>query len=59
MPMATINNTLKKYNTNAAQLKKHYLEIKAFNRIFMICELYTDNFSGAKMNIAPILKKSG
>ena len=74
MPMATINNSIKKYNANAAKMSKHFLEgnlkylkylrlkfpiLVKSNRIFMICELYSDNFNGAKMQIASVLKKGG
>ncbi|CAO1421114.1 unnamed protein product [Diamesa serratosioi] len=58
MPMATITNALKKYNANAAQLKKMYLEMKAFNKIFMVGELFHENPAGQKMNIATVLKKA-
>ena len=58
MPMATITNALKRYNANAAQLKKMYLEMKAFNKIFMVGELFHENPAGQKMNIATVLKKA-
>jgi translational activator of cytochrome c oxidase 1 len=58
MPMASIQNQLKKYNANSAQLKKHYFEIKSFNKIFIICEVFTENFPSIKMSTSTFLKKN-
>lgn len=59
VPLATINNQIKKFNANDAQLKRYFLEMKTMNRIFLICEVYTENFAGLKQNVFSALKKSG
>lgn len=57
MPMATINNQIKKYNSNDAQLKRHVLEIKLINKVFVICEVFSENVSGLRMNVNSVLRK--
>lgn len=57
MPMATIKNQIKRFNADDSQLKKHYFEIKALNKIFLICEIYSDNLTMAKSNLNIILRK--
>lgn len=57
MPNSTIQNILKKSDSEANLSKKYFLEIKFMNKIFLICVFYTDNLVGQKMTIASILKK--
>ncbi|XP_055371935.1 probable transcriptional regulatory protein Fnod_1106 [Condylostylus longicornis] len=57
MPLSTIQNTIKKIEASKTQIKEHVLEIKALNKVYMICVLYTDNLATLKINLAPILKK--
>lgn len=59
MPLTTVNNQIKKFNANDAQMKKYFLELKSQNKIFLICEFYTDNLAQAKMNINTVMRKSG
>lgn len=59
MPMNTINNQIKKFNANDAQLKRYFLEFKAQNRLFFICEAYTENLALFKQNMNTVLRKSG
>lgn len=59
MPMSTINNQIKKFNANDAQLKRYFLEFKAQNRLFFICEAYTENLAMFKQNMNTVLRKSG
>lgn len=59
MPMATINNQIKKYNARDVQLKRYFLEFKAQNRLFFICEVYTENLVMFKNNLNTVLRKAG
>lgn len=59
VPLATINNQIKKFNANDAQLKRYFLEMKTMNRIFVICEVYTDNFAGLKQTVYTAMRKAG
>lgn len=59
MPMSTINTTIKKYNANDAQLKKAWFEIKSMNKIFLICEFYSENLVLSKNNTASAMKRTG
>lgn len=59
VPLATLNNQIKKYNANDAQLKRYFLEIKTMNRIFLICEVYTENFAGLKQTVNTAMRKAG
>jgi transcriptional/translational regulatory protein YebC/TACO1 len=58
MPQATIQGILKKHNTQG-QLKKHLVEVKALNKIFMVGVVYTENYAGVKMSISTVLRKHG
>lgn len=58
MPNSTIQNILKKSDSETNLFKKNILEIKFMNKIFIICNFYTDNLVGHKMTIASILKKN-
>lgn len=58
MPNSTIQNILKKSDSDSNLAKKNFLEIKFMNKIFLICVFYTDNLVGHKMTIASILKKN-
>lgn len=58
MPNSTIQNILKKSDSDTNLAKKSFLEIKFMNKIFLICVFYTDNLVGNKMTIASILKKN-
>lgn len=58
MPNSTIQNILKKSDSNANLMKKNILEMKFMNKIFLICNFYTDNLVGNKMAIASILKRN-
>ena len=59
VPMATINNQIKKFNSNDAPLKRYFLEMKTMSRIFLIVEVYTEHFVGLKMNINTVMRKAG
>lgn len=59
MPMSTIQNNIKRFEASKAQLKKHLLEFKVLNKVFGVCIVYTDNITGNKMLMAPLLKKAG
>lgn len=59
MPMSTINNQIKKFNASDAQLKRYFLEFKAQNRLFFVCEAYTENLAMFKQNMNTVLRKSG
>ncbi|CAD7094082.1 unnamed protein product [Hermetia illucens] len=60
MPMSTVQTTIKRFEESQGQLKKHCLEIKIVNTpIYMVCVLYTDNLAGLRMQLTPVLKKSG
>lgn len=60
MPNTKIQAILKKHSSSDNQLKlrKHLLELKAPNNIFLICVLYTDNLTQLRQTIAPILRKN-
>lgn len=57
MPLATIKNNIKKFNDNDAKLTKYYFEMRALNKICLICELYTDNLTIARNNLNIIIRK--
>lgn len=60
MPGGTIDKIIKKAASSPQdKLKKFVIEIKVANKAFVVCVAYTDNLVGFKMNIAPLLKKSG
>ncbi|KAL5286862.1 TACO1 family protein [Megaselia abdita] len=59
MPMANIKGTIKKCETDKAQLKKYTLEFKALNKIYMVGVIFTDNLTGMKIQIATLLRKAG
>lgn len=58
MPMASINNQIKKFSANDAVLKRFVVEIKLMNKVFVICETFTDNIVTMKQNINAVLRKS-
>lgn len=58
MPMATIQNIIKKFN-HKSDMKKYRIDLRYKQKVFMVCIIYTDNFAAVKMDIAPILRKSG
>lgn len=59
VPMATVNNQIKKFNINDAQMKRYILEMKTMNRIFVIVEFYSENFVKSKNNIHTAMRKAG
>lgn len=59
MPMATIDKNIKKFNAADAKLTKHFFEIKTMNRIFLLCEVYSENIAGLKMNVNSVMRKAG
>lgn len=59
MPMSTIQNNIKKFDTSAAQLKKYFIGIKSLNKVFMICEVYTENLPGLKQSMGSALRRAG
>lgn len=59
VPLGTINNQIKKFNAKDAQLKRYFIEMKTMNRIFLIVEVYTENFAGSRANINTAIRKSG
>nr|XP_017099254.2 probable transcriptional regulatory protein CF0838 isoform X2 [Drosophila bipectinata] len=59
MPSGTIQNTLAKFKTSKVQLKKCRFDIRYKRNVYLICVLYTDNFSGVKMDATAMIKKSG
>ena len=59
MPMATIQNVIKKFKNNKSDVKRYRIDLRYKQKVFMVCIIYTDNFAAVKMDMAPILKKSG
>ncbi|XP_055922317.1 probable transcriptional regulatory protein Cagg_2594 [Eupeodes corollae] len=59
MPMATIQNCIKKTTASKTLLKKYFLCWRFRHKVFAICALYTDNFPQLKMDLAAVLRKSG
>ncbi|XP_055858006.1 probable transcriptional regulatory protein TTE1135 [Episyrphus balteatus] len=59
MPMATIQNCIKKTSASKVLLKKHFLYWRFQHKVFAICSVYTENFAQFKMELAPILRKAG
>jgi len=57
MPMATINKNIEKYKTQQVQLKKHVIDAKCCNKIFIIAEFYTENLALLKSNLNTIFRK--
>lgn len=58
MPMSTIEKNIKKFNPNEMKLVKHFFEIKTMGRVFVICEVYTENLAGLKQNVNTVLRKA-
>lgn len=59
MPMATIQNNLKKFTATKTQLKKYRQDLRYKQKVFMVCTIYTDNFTQTKIDMATILRKGG
>ncbi|XP_075153446.1 putative transcriptional regulatory protein TTE1135 [Haematobia irritans] len=59
MPMATIQNNLKKFTASKTQLKKYRLDVRFKQKVFMVLTVYTDNFAQLKMDLATIMRKGG
>ena len=59
MPMSTVQNNIKKSQLSKSCIQKCLIEIRYKQKVFAICTLYTDNIPGFKMDLAPVLKKSG
>ncbi|XP_005186949.2 probable transcriptional regulatory protein Fnod_1106 [Musca domestica] len=59
MPMATIQNNLKKFTASKTQLKKYRQDVRFKQKVFMVCTIYTDNFAQLKMDMSTILRKGG
>ncbi|XP_023160738.2 uncharacterized protein LOC111592631 isoform X2 [Drosophila hydei] len=59
MPMGTIQNTIKKCQLSKAQLKKHRFDIRFRRKVYMVCSIYSDNLPMVKMDVTPMIKKSG
>lgn len=57
MPMATINNNLKKFKENPSQLKKYDLELKFLGKVFLIGKYVTENVVILTSNINTIIRK--
>lgn len=58
MSMKTIENNIKKFNNADAKLTKHFFEIKSMNRVFIICEVYTENLTGLKQSLNSVMRKA-
>lgn len=58
MPMATIDKNIKKMSSLDAKLTKHFFEIKTMNRVFLICEVYTENLAGLKQTVNTVMRKA-
>lgn len=59
MPNATIQGVLKKCATQTAKLKRYQMEIRHGQKVFIVAHMYTDHYTGAKMTLAALLRKSG
>ncbi|KAL9929315.1 uncharacterized protein ACN427_010812 isoform 1-T5 [Glossina fuscipes fuscipes] len=59
MPMSTIQSSIKKCQQNKTELKRCRLDLRFKQKVFIVLIIYTDNYSGLKQEIAPILRKSG
>lgn len=63
MPNHTIQGILRKASApmaaGASKLKRHFVEARVLNKVFMVCVLYTDRFAGDRMTIATLFRKSG
>lgn len=58
MPVATIQNTLKKYSDpNGIKLTKFYFDLRALGKVYMVVLLYTENLPATKQNMQAVLKK--
>lgn len=63
MPNHTIQGILRKASAPAAagasKLRRHFVEARVLNKVFMVCVLYTDRFAGDRMTIATLFRKGG
>uniref|UniRef100_A0A1I8Q9M2 Transcriptional regulatory protein n=1 Tax=Stomoxys calcitrans TaxID=35570 RepID=A0A1I8Q9M2_STOCA len=59
MPMASIQNNLKKFTVSKTQLKKYRLDVRFKQKVFMVLTVYTDNFAQLKMDLSTALRKGG
>lgn len=57
MPMSTINKNIEKFKSQQIQLKKHQVEIKCCQKIFLIAEFYTENLALLKSNVNTVFRK--
>jgi translational activator of cytochrome c oxidase 1 len=58
MPMSTIDKNIKKFNNADAKLTRHFFEIKTMNRVFLVCEVYTENLAGLKQTVNTVMRKA-
>lgn len=60
MPMASIQNTIKKYQQiPAANLKRYRLDFRYKKKVFIVCIAHTENYASLKMNVVGVAKKAG
>lgn len=58
MPMSTIEKNIKKFNSSDSKLSRHFYEIKTIGKVFIICEVFSENLAGLKQNLNTILRKA-
>lgn len=58
MPMANIQNVIKKHSSQSIELKQLVLEMKLLNKIYVLATVYTDNTVLSRQQIATTLRKN-
>uniref|UniRef100_A0A1A9WJ35 Uncharacterized protein n=1 Tax=Glossina brevipalpis TaxID=37001 RepID=A0A1A9WJ35_9MUSC len=59
MPMASIQNNIKKFQQIKTELKRYRLDVRFKQKVFVVCIIYTDNYTAFRQEAATILRKSG
>lgn len=60
MPMASIQNTIKKYQgVPTANVKRYRLDFRYKKKVFIVCIAHTENYAGLKMGVVGVAKKAG
>jgi translational activator of cytochrome c oxidase 1 len=57
--MSTIEKNIKKFEGSNSKLTRHFFEIKSLGKVFVICEVYTENLPGLKQLVNTALRKVG
>uniref|UniRef100_A0A1B0F9E4 Uncharacterized protein n=1 Tax=Glossina morsitans morsitans TaxID=37546 RepID=A0A1B0F9E4_GLOMM len=58
MSMSSVQSSIKKRQQNKTEQKRYRLDLRFKQKVFIILLICTDNYTGLKQEIAPILRKA-